>query len=408
MSASEGQASSLGGDLLILSNYYHPEPTGSAPPITDLSFWAAENGYGPAVLTARPSYPEMAVYPGFEHGQRDREVHRGVSVRRVWSVVAKSRGSLGRLFGESSFALSALLSGGGKYQGVVCVCPSIFTVAIAPLFRKKGGRVVCIVHDIQSGLARSLNFGAGGAMIRALQKLEAWSLNRCDELVVLTQAMEQEVRDLGVTRPISIIPPQVDVKEIQPTPPPTAGRPILLYSGNLGRKQGLDQVLDLAQTLQQRGVDAAIHIRGQGSERVEMEAEAAERGLANVTFMDLAPREELSATLGAAAIHLVPQNPAGASFALPSKIFSIMAAQRPYVATALPETPLHLVTTEAGSGLCVEPGEPAAFADAIERLLSDADMRRHMGASGRDYVVSNIDREVVCRRILRTLSGAVA
>ncbi len=351
----------------------------------------------PHVLTARPSYPENRVLKGFEKGQRDRELYRGVAVRRVPTIVPKSRGMAGRLVAELSFVVSAVLARRRRFNSVICVCPSVFVVLVAPLFRKRGGRVIAIVHDIQSGLAQSLNFVGEGRMIRALRRLEAWSLNRCDAVVALTGGMAGELRAIGVTAPITVIPPQVDVGEIIPLAEPAEGPPLLVYSGNLGRKQGLDQVLALAAELQRRNSPARLLIRGQGSERAELEAQARADGLDNLTFADLAPREALSLALGDATLHLVPQSPGGANFALPSKIFSIMAARRAYVATAEPGTPLEVATRASGGGVCVSPGDGTAFAEAVEALLADGPRRDRLGAAGRAYVETVVDRQVVCR-----------
>lgn len=390
-------------DFLILSNYFHPEPTGSAPPITDLAAWAGELGLRPCVLTARPSYPRSEVYPGYEAGQKDREVFRGAEVQRVRSVTPRSRGLAGRLAAELSFAVSAVLARKRRYGGIICVCPSIFVVLVAPMFRRRGGRVVAIVHDIQSGLASSLKFGGAGAILTLLRSLERWALNRCDRVVALTDGMASELRTLGVTRPIDILPPQVDVSEITPYPEPSSRPPVLLYSGNLGRKQGLDQILALAAELKARGHDAIIHIRGEGSERLELEREAAIAGLDNIRFSDLAPRSDISKALGDSVLHLVPQDPAGARFALPSKVFSIMAAQRAFVATAEPESPLGRVVTRSGGGLCVPAGAAGALTDAVVGLLADAAGRARMAELGRQFVEREIDREIVCRRLLMLL-----
>lgn len=391
------------GNILILSNYYSPEPTGSAPPISDLSFWLAENGFEPQVLTARPSYPLNSVYVEYADGQRDRETLNGVEVTRVASPVLKSRGAIGRLITEGGFAVSALTRSKKKYLSVICVCPSVFTVLIAPIFKKKGGKVVAIVHDIQSGLAKGLNFKAMAGLSGLLSKLEAFALNRCDSLIALSPAMAEELRALGVRAPIKIIPPQVDVREIMPAPMPAGAQVKILYSGNLGRKQGLDQVLALAKELMERSFPGQIVIRGQGSEREALEELALAMGLQNVKFMDLAPRDQLSAAMGEASIHLIPQSASGANFALPSKMFTIMAAQRPYVATATPNSPLDIVTREAGAGICVPPDDPVSFADAVERLASDETLRLALGASGRSYAVNVIDREVVCKDILQQI-----
>ena len=404
MSDPTDRRAALTRDILILSNYYHPEPTGSAPPITDLSVWLAEQGLEPSVLTARPSYPRAAVYEGYASGELDIETWHGVSVRRVASIVPRTRGLVGRLIAETSFAAAALLTRRRGFAGVVCVCPSVFAVLAAPAFRKRGGRLVAIVHDIQSGLASSLQFGgAAKALMKGLQHLEAWALNRCDTVICLSEAMGGELRAIGVTAPIKVIPPQVNIREIMPTAPEEAKAGLVLYSGNLGRKQGLDQVLGLAAELLRRRSGAKILIRGEGSERAALEQQASAEGLSNVAFADLAPRQDISAALGEAALHLVPQAPGGANFALPSKIFSIMAAQRPFVATAAPSTPLDDLCRRSGGGLCVEPMDAGVLADAVESLLADPARGRNLGEAGRRYVETEVDREIVCKNILETL-----
>jgi len=408
----DAMAAPTPADVLVLSNYYFPEPTGSAPPISDLSFWLAENGVKTGVLTARPSYPQAAVFDGYRRGERDAEVLRGVAVRRLWTHVGASRGLIGRLLGEFSFIVTALwaraLGTAPRARHVICVCPSIFTVVIAGLFRGRGGRVLCIVHDIQSGLAQALGFGGGKLALRLLRGVEVWALNRCDVVVALSEGMAGALRGMGVAAPIIILPPQVDVSEIIPVPEPAAEPPVLLYSGNLGRKQGLDQLITLAASLSAQGCKARIVIRGEGSEREELERAAREAGVEGIVFLDLARREDLSAVMGEAVLHLVPQRPDGASFAVPSKIFSIMAAERAFVATAQPDTPLWRFTADSGAGVCVEPYDAQALAQAVIALLADPGERRRMAASGRRYVEQFIDREVVCRAMWEALEASSA
>src|SRR5207302_3049200 len=110
--------------------------------------------------------------------------------------------------------------------------------------------------------------------------------------------------------------------------------------GNLGRKQGLGQIIALAAELQERHADIEIILRGRGGEAERLASEIATRRLTNVRITDLLPPEKLSEGLAEGDIHLVPQDPEAADFALPSKVFNIMAAGRPFIATARPGTSL--------------------------------------------------------------------
>ncbi len=79
-----------------------------------------------------------------------------------------------------------------------------------------------------------------------ITSLERPTLNRVDRIVTLSQGMVEAIRTIGVKTPLAIIPPTVDDILIRPLPE-RPGPFTALYSGNVGRKQGLDQLLDLAE-----------------------------------------------------------------------------------------------------------------------------------------------------------------
>ena len=386
---------------LIITQYFHPEPTGSAPPVSDFARWLAEHGKAPKVVTARPSYPNRFVFEGYRRGERDCETWEGVAVRRLPSFVSQSSGLFGRLISEGSFFLSLVFHRlwGSKSDAVVCVCPSIFMALVAPLFVSSDGRLLVIVHDIQSGLGRAT--GAPDAAMRILERLERVALNNADAIVTLSSGMEDALRARGVTTPIEILPPQIDVNQFTVSPDPDTG--IALYSGAMGRKQGLHQILDAAEILQSRGSRVRFIIRGEGGVKEELVRSTIDRGLNNLTFEPLAPQNELAKAMALGSVHLVPQAADGADFAVPSKAYSIMASGRMFLATASPASPLALLAEESRAGICVPPDEPKQLADTLEMLIGDKAIRQRFAHNGRSFVEKNVDRSVICRKIWSTL-----
>jgi colanic acid biosynthesis glycosyl transferase WcaI len=146
---------------------------------------------------------------------------------------------------------------------------------------------------------------------------------------------------------------------------------------------------------------AVVILRGGGSTEAELRQEVAERGLANVRFEPLLPLERLAEGLAAADLLLVPQDPSASDFAVPSKIYTIMAAGRPMVATAGEGTPLWKLGQACGGIVCVPPRDPKAFARAVLDLMLDGELRAGMGAAARRYAVEEVDRE----RVLTALAG---
>ncbi|MCG5239007.1 glycosyltransferase family 4 protein [Azospirillum doebereinerae] len=393
--------------LLLVAQSYWPEPAGSAPMMTDLATAFAAAGCDTTVLTARPNYPGSRVYDGYEGGEQDRTVVDGVRIERLTTIPPAGGGLKARLLHEgvlhAGFA-SALARGRvGKHAAVLSLCPSILSVAMADRFTAPGGRHVAIVHDIQSGLAGALGMG-GKAAVRAIRAMERAALNRADAIVVLSEPMRAVLRNLGVTRPITVIPPHVDADAVHPLPRPDQP-PTALYSGAFARKQGLEQVLVMARHLAGLMPDARVLLRGQGGLEEELKAQAQAMALTNVQFSPLAPKERLNEALAEGDVHLVPQRPEGAAFAMPGKAVTILAAGRPFVSTCLPGSALAVLEAEIGAFLCTPPEDPMAMAQGVARLLADPARATAMGRRGRAWVEGNATRSVALDRYATLLTG---
>jgi len=316
-------------------------------------------------------------------------------------------GLLGRLGPESRFFFDLMVRG---FLGdirpadrLISLCPSTLTPLGALALVKRGGRHTVIVHDIQSGLGSALGSGGLRFVMPVLRWLEAFTLNRVDQVVVLSEEMKAALEGLGVHRPIYVLPPSIDTRRIVPESRPADAPPTLLYSGNLGRKQGLEQLIDMAEKLGDCAPNVRVVIRGEGAMRENLVEETRRRALANVAFQPLAPKSALSRTLAEGDVHLVPQVASGGDFAVPSKVFAIMAAARPFVATAEPDSALDRLASASGACVCVPPGQPARFADAALRLLADKERRQAMGERGRAFVMREADTDVVMRKMLPLL-----
>lgn len=373
--------------VIIVSLCYWPEKAGSAPPVQQMAEALARDGAEVTVLTARPSYPEQAIFPEYRDGSRDRESHHGVSIVRIPAPPQQGGGPLSILRTEGRHALGAWwqLIRQPRPNVVIAVCPSILAVLAMRLGVSGKARRIALVHDIQSGLAKSLGIARHSVVTALLEWLERVTLAGVDQIVTLSEAMVASLRGLGVRTAISIIPPTVDDDLIRPQPE-SAGPITLLYSGNIGRKQGLEQLVDLAEQLQRRQSDAVLVIRGDGNYRETLQRIAQGRALSNLRFEPLRPAEELGESLAEGQIHLVPQNPAGAAFAVPSKIYSIMAAGRPFVCTAEVGSPLDRLCVESDAFVICPPNRAEALAEAVERLKADPGERARLGRNGRAYV----------------------
>jgi colanic acid biosynthesis glycosyl transferase WcaI len=389
--------------VLLVTQHYTPEVIGSAPYCADLAEGLVRRGRQVTVLTGLPHYPDPTEFEPFTTDPPRRQNLAGVVVERLHSWLPKRRSALFRVAGELAFMLTgllALLRGRvRRHEVVISLCPSVFAVLLGMMATARGGRHVAMVHDVQSGLAQSLGIVRLGLLVRLMRLAERFILNRVDLIMVLSTEMAATLRGLGVTQPIEILPIWVDATAIHPRPVPADHPPTVLYSGNFGRKQGLDQLIALAAELADRRPDVRLLLRGSGGERAAVMTEVANRGLTNVEFENLVPRDRLGEALAVGMLHLVPQKPDGADFAVPSKIYNIMAAGRCFVTTALPGSALWNLQAQTGAFVCVPPQDTAALTQAVADLLDDPARCRAMAELGRAHVEQHHAREKLIARI---------
>jgi colanic acid biosynthesis glycosyl transferase WcaI len=170
---------------------------------------------------------------------------------------------------------------------------------------------------------------------------------------------------------------------------------VALYSGNMGGKQGLEILSELAR----RCTGVQFVFCGNGASRADLVQRG--QGLTNVRFMDLQPVERLPDLLGMADIHLLPQRADAADLVVPSKLTGMLASARAVVATAHVGT--ELATVALTCGLIVPPEDPAALAQAVCTLAADPALRERLGAAGYLYAQTHLDRDAVLQRFERDI-----
>lgn len=384
--------------IVMLAQYFWPETIGSAPYCTDLAVWLAERGWKVTVMTSRPHYPHAHLYPEWQDGSRDQESHKGVSIIRIPTSGRMGSGFLGRIANDVLFAARAMRLAWridpANTRAVFVFVPSVLSLLPAKVLGSRAGAAItAVIHDVESGLAEALGIARLKPLVFAMRRVERMALAVATQIVVLSEAMRREIDGLGVKREIHVLPLWSDV--VGEIDAGRRGQFALMYSGNFGKKQNLDQLMPLISMISRQMPGIRVLLQGDGSERQRIAAEIAVRGLTNVEFRDLVPAEQLLDSLRSGDVHLVPQALNVAPYAIPSKVFSIMAAGRPFIAIAEARSSLRALASESGGGLAVNPGDPDALGAAVEALTGDDELRRQMGRRGRSYVLRNMTRDKI-------------
>jgi glycosyltransferase involved in cell wall biosynthesis len=158
---------------------------------------------------------------------------------------------------------------------------------------------------------------------------------------------------------------------------------IVLHAGNMGLKQGLQQVITVARIARSAHPMLRFVLLGDGNQRAALEASAG--NLANVSFIDPVPEQAFPDTLHAADVLLVTQRADVTDMSLPSKLTSYFVAGRPVVTAASGQSAAAASTTQAGAGIVVPPEDPPALLEGILRLTTDEALSDRLGAAGAQF-----------------------
>jgi colanic acid biosynthesis glycosyl transferase WcaI len=171
-----------------------------------------------------------------------------------------------------------------------------------------------------------------------------------------------------------------------------------LHAGNIGDKQRLELLVQSAKLLEEKK-EIQFVIVGDGARKAAVVAGAARLGTNNVRFLPLQPEEHFAEMLAAADVLILHQHAEVTDSVIPGKLLTYMAAGRPIVATAAPESATGLAVARSGCGLAVQPENPPALAEAILKLVGSQELRAQCGTSARAFVCANFSRLTVLPRL---------
>ncbi len=370
--------------ILIHGINYAPELTGIGKYTGEMAEWLAGQGHEVHVLTAVPYYPEWQVHEAYKGKRWHTEHLNGVQVHRVPLYVPAEVSAAKRIIHEFSFLaatlpfwLKAFFS--KKFDVVFCIAPP-FHLAAMPWLYKSLRKSIWINHiqDLQVDAAKDLGMIKNKTFLKLMFGLERFFLQKGTRVSTISEGMQKKIlaKQISSDRML-FFPNWVDGNVVYPLPVEQSLRvelglslddKIVLYSGNLGEKQGLDAIIRAASQFRD---DTAVKfvICGSGGGKEKLMQQAKDSGLTNVFFFPLQPYEKLSALLAIADIHLVLQKASAADLVMPSKLTGILAAGGCAIVTAQPGTTLFDVVHEKQMGIVVAPEDDLALSEGIRKGL---------------------------------------
>jgi glycosyltransferase involved in cell wall biosynthesis len=382
--------------VMVLGLNYAPETTGIAPYTTAFARHLASE-HEVTVVTGHPHYPEWRLHEGYEKAQPPTE-DRGVRLIRVPHPVPRNPTGLSRAWMELVFAhRCAMRLLKDRPAVVVVVSPALLALVPAVTLRYLlGHRVGVVVQDLY-GAALSETGLAGGVLVRATAWLERHLLERVQGIVVIHEVFKRRLVESGIDEArMEVIPnwahvtmPDFDDREATRR---TLGwrddEFVAVHAGNMGAKQGLEGLVDVARLAEERGSSVRVVLMGDGSRRQSLEEYGA--GAAHLTVLDPLPKGRFESALAAADCLLLHEKPGVVEMSVPSKLTTYFTAGRPVVAATHPRSGAASLMSASGAGLTVTAGDAEAVLDAIESLSRKPDIAQEFGERGRRYAAEHL------------------
>ncbi|MCZ7838364.1 colanic acid biosynthesis fucosyltransferase WcaI [Leclercia adecarboxylata] len=405
--------------ILVYGINYSPELTGIGKYTGEMVEWMARQGHEVRVITAPPYYPEWQVDEHYSSWRYRRE-EGAATVWRCPLYVPKQPSTLKRLIHLGSFALSSffplMAQRRWKPDRIIGVVPTLFcTPGMRLLGKLSGARTLLHIQDYEVDAMLGLGMagkGKGGKVARLASAFERSGLHNVDYVSTISRSMMNKAQEKGVAAEKVIFFPNwsevarfrdvtpADVAALRAQLGLAEAHKIVLYSGNIGEKQGLENVIDAAAALSDKPWQFVIV--GQGGGKARLEKMARERGLQNIQFFPLQSYDALPALLKMADCHLVVQKRGAADAVLPSKLTNILAVGGNAVITAEAHTELgQLCTSLPGIAVCVEPESVPALVAGIEQALT---MPKE-NTVARDYAERTIEKENVLSQFIADIRG---
>lgn len=398
--------------LLLVSTNYAPEHSGIGPYSTQIAEHLVGSGHEVHVLAGMPHYPSWRVDPEYRGVWRRTEQRGGATVHRRRHTVPARQTAVRRALYEASFLAHAGASvPRGRFDLVLSQIPGLAGGLIgARVARRAGIPHVVVVQDLMAAGAEQSGIAGGRRVAGIAGGVEGRVLRSAALVGVVHETFRERVAAMGVPdRRIRVVPnwshvadPSADREETRARMGWRPDETVLLHSGNMGLKQGLEVLVETARLAEP---SVRVVLLGDGNQRAALEQ--AGRGLDRLEFLAPVSDGDFPDVLAAADALAVTQRASVLDMSIPSKLTSYFASGRPVLGSVAPGGGTAEEVRRSGAGLLVPPEDPKALLAALLELAADPERAEALGAAGPRYVREHLGRAAGLARIEALVTEAL-
>jgi colanic acid biosynthesis glycosyl transferase WcaI len=411
--------------ILFIGGNYFPEKIGIGKYNGEMANWLAGQNIDCTVITSYPYYPEWKIDDAYakraywykkEISPPPDENSQSVKIYRCPQYTPSNPSGLKRMILDFTFSFSALLViikllFTKKFDYVITVVPSFQLGLLAIFYNKfKKGKFVYHVQDLQIDAAKEMGMIKSSKLINLLLKIEIYILKKADIISTISDGMIKKLK-LKVDKEVILFPNWVDTSLYYPIKEKDELKhffkfnkddKIVLYSGAIGNKQGLEMVLQVAESFKYNP-DIKFVISGSGPYQRVLKEKASSLQLENTFFMSLQPTDKFNKFLNMADVHLVTQKINASDLVMPSKLSTILSIGGLAIVTAPTNSSLHRIISENNMSILIEPENHELLSKAIFSTLYSN--HQHLKENAYKYSNKYLRKEFILTNYLKYLRG---
>ena len=403
--------------LLLVTYIYQPDNGPSASMFALLCEKLVKMGHDVTVIATVPHYPSGFVDKKYQREWLQRSIENGVRVIRVRIPSLDRRKFYKRLLQFLFFQIGASIASISENPDVAIITnpalnkgAAFFSIAT---IRNKPS--IFLVSDVYPDVGFQTGVFRHWSVIHFVKVIEQYCIQHANLVWSFSESFLQRLYQLGAKpERTDVLGAWVDTNFFQPLSRNNAfskefgldHKFVILYAGNLGLSQGLENILLAAKELTSYPEIQFVFV-GDGTGRDALMTKAAQLQINNVQFIPFQPWERVPEVMASADITVLSLKTGIGMQSLPSKTFSYLASGKPILAIVDPDSAIWNLIKESQSGICVSFGSPNQIAEAILKMQNDPDQRKRMGENARTWAVQNYSLERAANHILQMAHRAI-
>lgn len=275
--------------------------------------------------------------------------------------------------------------------------PPIQGLLVSKLKKKLKVPMIYVLQDIfPDSLLNTGIINRKGIIWKIGRKIEDYTYNNSDKIIVISEGFKENIMNKGVPeRKIKIVPNWININNIKHIPRAEnyifdkykidRDKFIVSYCGNLGLTQNLEMVISSAKNLESIK-DLLFVFVGEGKNKDILINLRDRLNLSNIMFIPFQPESNISEVFSIGDLGLIVSKPNIGSNSVPSKLFTMMAASQPILASFDLNSDLNKIIEESSSGICIAPGDKELFIDNIINLKNNITLLNSLSKESRSFV----------------------